>query len=63
MTQTDLELAVSRATGDSLRTIRRFGFSALDSSHNLDSDAAEHEPQIVDWDSMDRQRLGLAIVA
>src|SRR5262245_56382038 len=63
MTQRDLELAVSRVTGDSLRTIRRCGFSALDSSHNLDADAAEQEPQIVDWDSMDRQRLGLAVVA
>jgi hypothetical protein len=63
MTQKDIELAVSRATGDSLCTIRRFGFSALDSEHDLNSDSAEQDPQIVDWDSIDRQRVALAIMA
>ena len=63
MTQTDLELAVSRATGDSLRTIRRFGFSPLDSAHHLDPEAAEQVPQIVDWDSIERQRVTREIVS
>jgi hypothetical protein len=63
MTQKDLEFAVSRATGDSLRTIRRVGFSALKLAHKSDPDAAEQEPQIVDWDSIDRQRLALVVLA
>lgn len=63
MTQEDLDLAISRATGESLRTIRRFGFSSLDSWHQLDADGVDQEPHIVDWDRIDRERVALAVVA
>jgi hypothetical protein len=63
MTQEDLDLAISRATGESLRTIRRFGFSSLDPLHQVDADDGDQEPHIVDWDSIDHERVALAVVA
>jgi hypothetical protein len=38
MTQSELEKAVSRATGESRRTIRSFGFSLLDEQPALAND-------------------------
>ena len=64
MTQKDLERAIARATGESLQVIRRFGFSALDASLlPADSDGSEHEPRVVDWDVLERERMELAVVA
>ena len=51
MTQAEIDRAVSRATGESLATIRSLGFSALDS--------IDEGPHILDWDEMDQERLRL----
>jgi hypothetical protein len=53
MTQHQLNCAVARATGESLSTIARRGFSPLDDS------ATVRKPYIVDWDSLDADRPGL----
>ena len=53
MTQAQLDRAVARATGESLRTINAMGFVPLASN------AVEHEPQIVDWDELDAHRYSV----
>jgi len=51
MTKSELDRAVARATGESLATIRSLGFSVL----ALPAD----EPQVVDWDELDSERVAL----
>ena len=51
MTQRDLDREVARATGESLNTIRNFGFSLVEPD--------DPEPLMVDWEEIDDQRLGL----
>jgi hypothetical protein len=51
MTQSEIELAVARATGESLATIRRLGINTI-------IPVAE-EPLTVDWDEVDSHRLGI----
>jgi hypothetical protein len=53
MTQAELDRAVAEATGESLRTVARRGFSLL--THN----PIELEPLTVDWDELDDDRVGL----
>ena len=54
MSQAELDREVSRATGESLVTIRRHGFSMLP----LPDDSFDNEPEvstirIIDWDQRD----------
>ena len=54
MTQADLDREVSRATGESVGTIRRQGFSMLP----LPDDYVDDEPDVstirmIDWDEQD----------
>jgi hypothetical protein len=64
MNQRELDRALARATGESVRTIRRLGFSLLDvDCSDLASDASELAPQIIDWDSLEADRMALAMVA
>ena len=54
MTQADLDREVSRATGESVGTIRRQGFSILP----LPDDDVDDEPDVstirmIDWDEQD----------
>ena len=54
MTQADLDREVSRATGESVGTIRRQGFSMLP----LPDDSFDDEPDVstirmIDWDEQD----------
>jgi hypothetical protein len=51
MTQAQLEREISRATGESVTTIRNLGFSLIDPQ--------EPEPLTVDWDELDASRVGL----
>lgn len=52
MTQSQLDRAVARATGESLSTISRMGFSeVIDEPGEYDRD-----PLVVDWDALDAQR-------
>jgi hypothetical protein len=52
MTQSELNRAVARATGESLATIAHLGFVPLTSG------PVEREPLVVDWDELDSQRVG-----
>lgn len=49
MTQAEFERELARQTGESLGTIRRRGFQLIE--------APEPEPQVVDWDSLDQERV------
>jgi len=53
MYQNELNRAVPRATGESVRTIVKMGFSPLTSI------PIDREPLVVDWDKLDAQRPGV----
>ncbi len=50
MTQTELNAAVAKATGESLATIAAMGFSLAAEVHDDLDEAPISEPQVVDWD-------------
>ena len=57
MSQHDLDLAVASATGESLRTIRRRGFSVIEPADVLfDPEPDVRAAQYVDWDELERRR-------
>lgn len=57
MTQQQLDRAVAQATGESLATVRRYGFSLGTPLAILDPDADEQAPpQTVDWDAYESTR-------
>jgi hypothetical protein len=57
MSQRELESAVAAATGESLQTIRRRGFSVIDPSQlDFDAEPDDLPAQIVDWDAADLRR-------
>lgn len=57
MSQRDLDLELARKTGESLRTIRRRGFSVLDLSEpDFDPEPNLLPIQVVDWDELDVNR-------
>ncbi len=57
MTQRQLEREVAHATGESLATIRRHGFSLVTPLALFDPDSdGMAEPQIVDFDQLDAER-------
>jgi hypothetical protein len=51
MTQAELEREISRATGESVGTIRSLGFSLIE--------PPDLEPLTVDWDALEADRVGL----
>ena len=51
MTQRDLDRQVARATGETVSTIRSMGFGLME--------MPDPEPQIVDWDELQSERLAL----
>jgi len=53
MHQNELNRAVARATGESVRTIAKMGFGLLDDP------PVEREPLVVDWDELEAQRVGV----
>jgi hypothetical protein len=63
MTQLQLDEAVARVTGESLRTIARRGFSIAD-PHLVDYDPepCDIEDRIGDWDAVEAQRCMPALV-
>ncbi|MCI0360144.1 MAG: hypothetical protein L0211_16825 [Planctomycetaceae bacterium] len=64
MTQNDLYRSLSRATGESVRTIRKLGFSSFDPSMPaIEFDGVDPAPQIVDWDQLELDRIALSIQA
>jgi hypothetical protein len=64
MSSGELHRALARATGESVRTIKRFGFSLWDPpAADFDDEALSAEPQVVDWDALEAERNALAIQA
>ena len=59
MTQSQIDYAVSRATGETVREIRRRGFSLAAPPEVVYDPEPFRRPQIVDWDELDRQRPSL----
>jgi hypothetical protein len=58
MTQSRLNRAVARATGESLSTIRRMGFSIMP-TEATDSDLEPAAPNVIDWDVVEADRMVL----
>lgn len=58
MTRSRIERAVARATGESLSTIKRLGFSMAEPAA-ADCDDPPELPNIIDWDVLQEQRVGL----
>lgn len=57
MTQQELDRAISRRTGESLKTIRSRGFSIVKPKlKDFDPEPNLLSPQVVDWDEADRER-------
>ena len=56
MQQRDLNRAVSRATGESVSTIKRLGFLIAEPDDPHDPDSEEFGPYVIDWDAVERQR-------
>ena len=59
MTQTKLNRAVAQATGETLRMIKRRGFSIADPQHVSYDPEPYGPPNIVNWDELEAKRLGL----
>jgi hypothetical protein len=55
MTQQELDREVAHATGESLSTICRMGFTPL--THGPVE--IDRQPQVVDWDRLDANRYSL----
>lgn len=59
-----LERLLARATGESVATIRSRGFSLFDPANEpLDFDEIERNPNVIDWDSLENERIALACQA
>jgi DNA-binding winged helix-turn-helix (wHTH) protein len=58
MTQAELNDAVAEATGESVRTIRRRGFSIVTPLQvfNPDEDDDQASPSYIDWDTLEREQ-------
>jgi hypothetical protein len=62
MTQAELNQAVAEATGESVSTIRRRGFSVVTPLQVFNPDANDDYelPSVVDWDALERQQRRFA---
>jgi len=61
MSQAELDAAVAQATGESVGTIRRRGFSLFTPLTVFDpDDESLAQPQIVDWDQVESERYARA---
>lgn len=57
MNQSQLDRAVARATGESLDTVSRMGFSiANPESVHYDPEPSRRRPLVVDWDELEARR-------
>ena len=57
MNQSQLDRAVARATGESLDTVSRMGFSIADpEAVYYDPEPSRRRPLVVDWDELDARR-------
>jgi hypothetical protein len=64
MYRNDFYSGLARVTGESVRTLRRRGFSLLEQdSRHLDRESVDVPPRTVDWDEVEAERIALAIQA
>ena len=64
MNPNDLHRSLARKTGESVRTIKRLGFSLLKPEiPGNETDSVDLPPQVVDWDQLELDRIALAIQA
>jgi hypothetical protein len=57
MSQRELDCAVALATGESLGTVRRRGFSVINLQEcEFDDEPYDLPAQVIDWDAVDAQR-------
>lgn len=56
MSQDEIDRAVSVHTGESIRTIRRRGFSLVNPLKVFDPDEEVSQPRVVDWDELQAAR-------
>lgn len=56
MRQSDLNRAVSRATGETVSTIKRLGFLIADPELDLDPHDEDLGPYVIDWDELEAAR-------
>ena len=59
MTQSEIDRAVARATGEPVSAVRQFGFSIVEPGAALCEPEPCHVPQVVNWDELDAQRVSL----
>ena len=60
MTQNDLNRAVARATGETIRTVTHRGFGIADPDIvGFDPEPNDIESKTVDWDALDAGRPGV----
>jgi len=60
MFQADLYRSVSRATGESVATIKRLGFLIADPAQPIsDPEAEDLGPHVIDWDDLHAQQSEL----
>ena len=60
MSQSEIDRSVAEATGESVSTIRRRGFSLVTPLTLFDPDENLAQPQVVDWDRLEAERFGRA---
>ncbi len=58
MTCSHIERAVALATGEAISTVKRLGFSLVETAVN-GCDSPPKCPNVVDWDALDQRRVGL----
>ena len=64
MTQSELNSAVARRTGEDLDTIRNHGFSMIDPfDPDFDPEPDDLLPQMVDWDQLEQDRQFQSVAA
>ena len=56
MHQSDLDRAVSRATGETVSTIKRLGFLIANPDLTLDPYDEDLGPYVIDWDELEAAR-------
>jgi len=62
MTRGQFHRALAKATGESIRTLKQFGFSLLEPDvDQLDADGPDDDPQTVDWDRVEADRVSRAV--
>ena len=53
MSQSELNEAIARSTGEDIQQVRRLGFSVADPLEvNFDPEPCDLEPQVIDWDEL-----------